>query len=84
MSQGLHMAEHPHAKDIFLWPDGHWCFRAAAGADSSQDDGHREIEYQSEEWCSRFIDEFTFKYVSTAAARLPRLALRRDEGKSSD
>ncbi|MBI3715386.1 MAG: hypothetical protein HY255_05280 [Betaproteobacteria bacterium] len=36
--------------DIFLWPDGFWCFRAEFTPEFLRDDTYREIAYLSDEW----------------------------------
>jgi hypothetical protein len=37
-------------EDIFLWPDGFWCFREEFCAEFLREDDYRVIPYKSDEW----------------------------------
>jgi hypothetical protein len=38
--------------DIFLWPDGFWCFREELSREFLRDDNYRVILQDSDEWLS--------------------------------
>jgi hypothetical protein len=40
------------SEDIFLWPDGAWCYREDAHCMSHRSDDYRVLPFESAEWWS--------------------------------